>query len=79
MSGYYVIDILVKHFEQLREKPVTHKANRATLEGGTAHAITGAGNRCSKSTPAEWLCTINPRTSEEDIRETFKRLESFGQ
>jgi hypothetical protein len=27
MSAYRVIDILLEHFEQLREKPVTHKAN----------------------------------------------------
>jgi len=31
--GYRVIDMLVEHFETLPEKPVTRKADRASLEG----------------------------------------------
>src|SRR5438874_8333318 len=30
--GYQVIDMLIEHFEHLREEPLTRKANRATLE-----------------------------------------------
>src|SRR5947209_7134867 len=30
--GYKVVDMLVEHFEQLRDKPVTHKASRPVLE-----------------------------------------------
>jgi aromatic-L-amino-acid decarboxylase len=30
--GYRIVDILVEHFEQLRDKPVTRKADRPTLE-----------------------------------------------
>jgi hypothetical protein len=30
--GYQVIDMLVQHFETLPEKPVTRKADRATME-----------------------------------------------
>ena len=30
--GYRVVDILVEHFEQLRDKPVTRKTDRPTLE-----------------------------------------------
>ena len=30
--GYRVVDVLVEHFEKLPDKPVTRKANRATLE-----------------------------------------------
>jgi hypothetical protein len=31
--GYRVIDIVVEHFENLRDKPVTRIADRSTLEG----------------------------------------------
>ncbi|TEU16247.1 MAG: aminotransferase class V-fold PLP-dependent enzyme [Anaerolineales bacterium] len=42
--GYRVIDMLVEHFEELPEKPVTRKANRPTLETRLREAIPEHGS-----------------------------------
>jgi glutamate/tyrosine decarboxylase-like PLP-dependent enzyme len=155
--GYRVVDLLVQHFEELPRKPVSRKADRATLEarlreptpehgmgplevldqvqrdvlsnimhtdhprffafvpspsnlvGVMADALASgfnvfAGTWLEASGPAQielvtidWLrqaygfamvsstvlrgntvCTINPRTTEDDLRATIKRLDEIG-
>lgn len=41
--GYRVVDILIEHFEHLRDKPVTRKADRPTLEKQLHEAIPEQG------------------------------------
>jgi aromatic-L-amino-acid decarboxylase len=46
--GYRVVDILVEHFEQLRDKPVTRRADRATLEKQLREALPEQGTDTPK-------------------------------
>src|SRR6266581_5662159 len=46
--GYRVVDILVEHFEHLRDKPVTRKADRPTLEKQLREALPGQGTDTAK-------------------------------
>jgi len=46
--GYRVVDILVEHFEQLRDKPVTCKSDRPTLEKQLREALPEQGTDTAK-------------------------------
>jgi aromatic-L-amino-acid/L-tryptophan decarboxylase len=46
--GYRVVDILVEHFEQLRDKPVTRKSDRLTLEKQLREALPEQGTDTAK-------------------------------
>src|SRR5436309_6661208 len=41
--GYQVVDMLIEHFEHLREEPLKRKADRATLEESLREALPEQG------------------------------------
>lgn len=42
--GYRVVDMLIEHFEQIREQPVTNKASRPVLEARLREPVPEQGN-----------------------------------
>ena len=59
--GYHVIDMLVEHFEQVREQPVTRKASRPTLEARLREPVPEQGsdiNRVLEQTQRDVLDNI---------------------